>query len=267
MEYGSNIRKPAVAGSFYPADNPGLTLMLQTFFKKTKRIVSNKEKIKAIMVPHAGYIYSGQTAAWGYGQLAKEFNNPDFILIGPSHQAFFPGLAADFLDFWETPLGRIKQEATVDPSINIFSDKRPHLVEHCLEVQLPFIQFLYGNKINHIGAYLTGYQLEHNKTADFFLKHYFKSLFIISSDLSHYLPQNEASLKDKKTIRAILNLDQNYFAKQENTACGQEGILVLLAMAKRKKWQRRLVFYDTSGRVSGDQSAVVGYCSIIFYEI
>lgn len=261
MANGVEIRPPAVAGTFYPGDKKGLSETIEQFFSNTKR--SSDKKIRALIIPHAGYIYSGQTAAWGYRQLGEKEKN-HFVLIGPSHSYYFPGLAASATKYWETPLGRIKQVSRPDDKKNILSNDSSHLHEHCLEVQLPFLQYLYHDF--SISAFLTGAEIDYNSASNFFLANYPQSTFIISSDLSHYLSEKEAREKDKKTIGALLKIDLDYFKKEENTACGKEGILIGLTMAKRMGWRGKLIYYDTSATASKDTGAVVGYAAIGFYD-
>jgi AmmeMemoRadiSam system protein B len=258
----NKTRKPAVAGSFYPENKGELLLLLKSFFDETKQVSLDK-KIQALIVPHAGYVYSGHTAAWGYRQLPPKLNKPHFVLIGPSHSYYFTGLVSSADGNWETPLGKIScQKATeVGKEINI--NDEPHLTEHSLEVQLPFLQSLYDQF--SISAFLTGDQINYSDAAQYFLKNYSSSIFIISSDLSHYLPESEARKKDKKTIEEILKLKTEYLLSVDNAACGSRGILILLEMAKIKKWQPKLFYNDTSATCSGDISKVVGYASIGFY--
>jgi AmmeMemoRadiSam system protein B len=247
----SGIRPPSFAGTFYPADKNELQTTLSNFFQNSQKIIPPGKNIKALIVPHAGFLYSGQTAAWGYRQLSQ---NRHFVLIGPSHRF---ELAASSARFWQTPLGRVKHlpaSPINDPA---------HLPEHCLEVQLPFLQSLYPQL--SVTCFLTSVPPNLPKTASWLSAQYPKSTFIISSDLSHYLPQSQAAKKDQNTIQAILNLDSQYFLHEENTACGMIGILLLMHLAKLQKWQSQLVCYDTSATASGDPAAVVGYAAIAFY--
>jgi len=265
MASGTNIRKPFFSGSFYPAEKKELSSILEDFFGKTKEI-KNLKKIKALIVPHAGYVYSGQTAAWGYRQLSVNEKNYHYILVGPSHQSYFAGLVNSPDSLWETPLGEVNCRQIKKPDKEITINEKPHLNEHCLEVQLPFLQYINSNnKQLNISSFLTGSQVDAKKSTDYFLENYPDSFYIFSSDLSHYLPKGEARSKDKKTIEAVLKGDNRYFETEENTACGMTGILILLEMAKRQKWQGILLNYDTSATFSGDTSGVVGYAAIGFY--
>lgn len=260
MESGIRIRKPAFSGSFYPESPEELTFLLDKFFENTKRFV--KGDIKALIVPHAGYIYSGQTAAFGFKQL-KVGSGKHFILIGPSHHFSFNTLVLDNNNHWETPFGKVEHSIPKIKDREIIIDSQPHIQEHCLEVEIPFLQYLF--KDFSISCLLTGYGIDIKKTTKCLLETFSGSTFIISSDLSHYLPHSLAEKTDKKTIEKILDLEEEYFLNEENVACGAIGIAILLEMAKTKKWKGELIKYDTSATASHDKSAVVGYASIAFH--
>ncbi len=253
MAFGSNPpaggRPPVVAGSFYPATRGKSIKLLKKFFNNSKKIVD--KKVKALIVPHAGWIYSGQTAAWGYQQISGS-KQKHFVLLGPAHHEFFSGLAGSSLETWLTPLGAVTQE----PFLRVAANDPAHEGEHCLEVQLPFLQYLFQDF--QISCLLTGSETKLVLPED--------SLLIVSSDLSHYLPQDLAEEYDQKTIQAILTGNRKFLLENEDCACGRTGILMLMQLAKASNWQAKLVCYDTSATASGDNSRVVGYASIVFYE-
>lgn len=257
------IRQPKVAGSFYPDNKEDLILMLKKLFEPTRKLIKN-QRTKALIVPHAGYIYSGQTAAWGYAQLGRQIKTPKFVLIGPSHGFLFDGLACSDSGFWLTHLGKVKHLPLLKDAKDFIRDDRPHLEEHSLEVQLPFLQYLYQNF--SLSCFLTSGKVRLEKVARYFLQNYPRAIFITSSDLSHFLTEGEARKKDRKTIEAILRLDFNYFYRGENLACGALGITILMTMAKITGWQRKLVYYDTSFTASRKKDRVVSYASIAFYQ-
>lgn len=259
-----NIRQSAVAGSFYPQEKNELKLLLEKFFKNTKRIEESKN-IRALIVPHAGLVYSGQTAAWGYNQLPKKQKSQHFVLIGPSHSFYFQGMRSSSSSFWITPFGQVKQQMLKVRNRQIKDDETVHANEHCLEVQLPFLQYLYHSSF-FISSFLTGINIDFEDAQNYFIKNFPTSIFIISSDLSHYLPMIIAEKKDKKTLEAILHQDENYLFYEENIACGLAGISLLLKIAQKKRWKSKLVYYDTSDTASKDESTVVGYASLAFYE-
>jgi len=260
MEFGLKTRQPAVAGSFYPADPRELTSQLDSFFQKTKKIVLYQQ-IKALIVPHAGYLYSGQTAAWGYRQLPQNLKNPHFVLIGPSHYFPLHGVTSSAASAWKTPLGTVPHiPASVKKTV--FLNEDVHLPEHSLEVQLPFLQHLFPHF--SLTCLLTGEQHDSQKLADYFLTQYPSARFIVSSDLSHYLSRQEAERQDQRTIEAILACDNYFIEHQEDCACGRWGIATICAMARAENWERRLIFSDTSATASGDTQRVVGYAAIAF---
>lgn len=262
MESGNDVRLPTVAGTFYTDDRKELIKQLEEFFGHTRRIIRNK-KIKALIVPHAGYIYSGLTASWGYKQLFQNSNNNHFVLIGPSHHYHFEGIVASQSKTWQTPLGLIQH---ISPKTNkgISVGNLQHAIEHSLEVQLPFLQYLYEDF--SITSFLTGYSVNFEDAALYLINNFSNSIHIISTDLSHYLPDSIARGTDKKTIGAILKSDFNYFLENDNIACGITGINIILTVAQKKGWKSKLVYYDTSATESKDTSAVVGYAAICFYE-
>lgn len=271
MASGNNLpiegRKLVVSGSFYPSDPEELSTLLDNYFCKTKQKLEGKN-IKALIVPHAGYIYSGQTAAWGYKQLAIDNfqligkTKPHFVLIGPSHNFYFEHVVSNNFDYWETPIGNVQHSVLDNRDIPIYNEA--FIPEHCLEVQLPFLQHLVNNFF--ISCFLTGTAVNYKNTAEILINTYSSSIFIISSDLSHYLPQHQAQDIDNKTIDAIESRNIHYFQSNENVACGSGGISILLELAQIKKWKSTCVFYDTSATSSGDTSGVVGYAAVAFYE-
>lgn len=262
MASGTDIRSPAVAGMFYPQDKEELQQTLKRFFERVGALPRHKT-LKALIVPHAGYVFSGQTAAWGYCQVPRE-RGQHFVLIGPSHHFSFTGLAASEKTYWETPLGEIKhiKPRGLIPDVRI--DDRPHLVEHSLEVQVPFLAYRCPSPT--ISSFLTGLAVNEGRVALYLEREYPSSVFIVSSDLSHYLPQEGAQKRDRATIDAILGLNQRYFLGNNNVACGAVGIRILLSLAQKENWRGKLLFYDTSATASGDARAVVGYASIGFYK-
>lgn len=269
-----SIRLPAVSGAFYPSGKKDLEDAVHCFIEEAKKISPNnslpKTRLKALIVPHAGYIYSGIVAASGFNLLTKQnLKSPKIILLGPSHNIYFQGFASSSSKYWETPLGNVKLENAL---INRIVSEHPEIFsisdeaqsgEHSLEVELPFLQETL--KEFSIIPFLTGegdpesYALaikKFEKEIDF---------IIVSSDLSHYFQYNTAAKIDKSTIDSIKNFD---FEKTENKgeACGKQGILTLMYLAKKNNWKPYLVAYKNSGDTAGDKDAVVGYCCFAFYE-
>lgn len=255
-------RNSVVAGSFYPGDPKELRVMLEGFFRWTKKLPQSN-KLKALIVPHAGYVYSGQTAAWGYRQIIKRVKQ-HLVLVGPSHHFPFAGLAGSTASAWMTPLGKVTQRPPpAEPGLVVLNDEI-HAPEHNLEVQLPFLQ--YHLKDFSISCFLTGTSVNAEQATSYLLAHFSKSFFVFSSDLSHYLPDNQARTTDRATIEAILTGDTKFLCSQENLACGLVGILVLLTMAKEENWKAKLITYTTSAAAFGQKAEVVGYASIGFFK-
>lgn len=237
--YFEKIRKPAVAGSFYPVDKKTLEEKLDLFLKIQKKLkIEGKPRI--LIVPPAGIDYSGQTAAWGFVQIEGE----DFekvILLGASHQHWFSYGALDEVCFWQTPLGK----AAVDGKFvsflvdgeKIVKDSFPFAGEHCLEMELVFFQKVLKNfkiipvlvsEVDESLAYYLAKKLSNNFDE--------KTLLVVSSDLSHYPPYNLAKIADGQTIEGILTGKKKVFVEKigqveskgyfdlETAACGQKAI-------------------------------------------
>lgn len=243
------IRKPSFAGSFYPEDKDELKNQIINFLNQAKKA---DFKPKALIVPHAGYIYSGQTAAYAYKLLN---NQKKIILLGPCHNASH-GLLSDTSDYWETPLGKTK---LFHPDIRSELSPKLHKIEHSLEVQLPFLQCTL--KEFEICPILIA-----NTDLNFVSKEIESipnDLIIVSSDLSHYHPLLEAKVQDEHSINYILKKDV-VDLEEKGEACGSHAISVLLKIAKRKNWEPVLLNYSTSFNTSKDKESVVGYAAIGF---
>lgn len=264
MESGNNLetRQPAVAGLFYPDDSFELKKMVEKFLNKaTLEKNIDIEKIKALIVPHAGYIYSGPTAAVAYRYLSTIKNKSEkIILIGPSHQIPIDTFVFTNLKYWLTPLGKVE---LLPPPKNCTINNLAFEYEHSLEVQLPFLQkILPSFKILPI---LINEINKSEKLAQFLLSIIDpQTIIIVSSDLSHYYPLEMAEKIDNETHQAILSLDVQKIKNIE--ACGQAGILTLAFIAKEKQWEPHLTSYQTSFEESKDANSVVGYGSYIFIE-
>lgn len=257
------VRKPQFAGLFYPEEAQVLRQMIEEFLNRAV-FKKPKKNPKALIAPHAGYLYSGPVAAYAYKTI-KGLNFEKIILLGPSHHFAFNGLLAADFKIWQTPLGEL-ESLTID-SLPIFkkeisSSSEIHLTEHCLEVQLPFLQVVI-NKPKILPLLTSQNEIKKSvKILDKIIDP--NTLLIVSSDLSHYYPYQTAQQLDKVTIDAILDQDLSRF-KEYGEACGKKAIEILLALSKVKKWEPNLLCYLNSGDTSGDKNQVVGYTSIVFY--
>ncbi|MBI4810094.1 MAG: AmmeMemoRadiSam system protein B [Ignavibacteriales bacterium] len=275
-------RQPAVAGQFYPSNPTELKSTLKTLF--IKAIPSkNLQNVVAMIVPHAGYIFSGEVAASAFNQSDWNKNYENIFIIGSSHHVGFEGASIYSHGNFITPLGTVKVNAAPARKLlqqsNVFSDRTDaHVSEHSLEVQLPFLQYMMKKDFQIIPIVI-GTQSEKTckKIADA-LRPYLnsKNLFIISTDFSHYPSYDDAAKIDKVTADAIISnsfetllttLQSNEKKEIPNLAtslCGWTSVLTLLSMTdSNPNITFNLVQYKNSGDAEvGDKNRVVGYYAI-----
>lgn len=234
-----------MSSDWYSQDKKELNNNLESFLKIKSK---SKKKINGIIVPHAGYAYSGKIAGIAYSSL----KNKDLaIIIAPSHYFPLSNIVSHDEKTWKTPLGPIE---ILDNNFQ----KRDIKKEHAIDNQIPFIQKLGFKKILPIMVGEITPQ-EAKAIAQKLAK--LKGIFIISSDLSHFLPYQEAVDQDRRTINAIKELDSKKLLSIENSACGIFPLLIFIELAKLKKWKPHLIKYTTSGEITKDKSQVVGYSS------
>ncbi|MDD5163535.1 MAG: AmmeMemoRadiSam system protein B [Candidatus ainarchaeum sp.] len=264
-----NIREPAVKGIFYPAKKEALEKQLTDFFKKTGK---SGKKSFAIIAPHAGYQYSGQTAAIAFSELQKA---ETIILLGPNHTGLGKQIAISEADYWETPLGKIRVDSELRKKLlqklGIEADDSAHIQEHSIEVQLPFIQFLFP-EAKILPICIMENRLEELKKLGNALAEICsekKSSIVASSDFSHFLPLENAMEKDLKAIEFIKKIDVEGFYKEVEeknlSICGFCPITATMQYCRKKKLKKAsLLKYDSSATATGDKSKVVGYAAIKF---
>ena len=275
-------RAYAVAGSFYSKDKNELSSELRKLFKNSKTF--DTKNVNAIIVPHAGYIYSAPTAVTAYNTLHKKYKN--IFLIGSSHHVNINGASIYNIGNYKTPLGEIKinQEivSNLKNNFELFTyDVKAHNKEHTLEVQLPFLQTLYGDELNIVPIVIATSNLSTIQKISKILEPYFneENLFVISSDLSHYPNYKNAKIVDTKTLNAILTNNTRVFlntlAKNEKSsiknlqtsACGWSSILTLMYLTQNSDYKYELLDYKNSGDSKyGDKNRVVGYGAIRIYK-
>ena len=268
------IRKPAVAGQFYPSSQDALKKQIASFIDNTATI--NKIDAIACMLPHAGYMYSGQVAA----KTVSEVNIKDkIILLGPNHT----GLGAQFSimseGIWQTPLGQIQIDNKLAAMIlkesqYLQDDVLAHTYEHSLEVELPFLQY-FKSDFQIVPIALLSDELEALKAIGKEIAAGIKklglerqTLIIASSDMTHYEPQTQAQKKDKEAIAAISELNEDSLMERIQrlniSMCGYAPAVVMLCAAKLLgAKQGKLIKYQTSGDITGDYDAVVGYAGMV----
>ena len=257
----SSTINSVVAGSFYPADRKVLEKMLADFFKLASKYAALPTP-KAIIAPHAGYIYSGPIAASAYACLKNVAGKiKQVVILAPSHRYYFTGIAATGADIYETPLGQIQiDKATSEKLVASFPQvsfvENAFSTEHSLEVHLPFLQTVLSDfKLLPLIVGQTSVieiaEVIENLWDDE------KTLIIVSSDLSHYHDYETAKKLDSITANAICRLDENKITGEN--ACGYLPIRGLLAVAKKENLQVKIVDLRNSGDTSGEKDAVVGY--------
>ncbi len=251
------IRQPLFAGTFYPGNRNELENMIVGFLNNAKKQCD----AKAIIVPHAGYVYSGQVAAHGFRQLAKAKNA--FILAANHTHAAYQGASVPGYTHYKTPLGNIKVSGITKKLIDkgLFSVDEAHS-SHVEEVELPFIQRL--NIANEITPIMTcGLEKEEAiALANLIDKYLDDSIIVVSMDLSHFHPYEEAIKLDRQSINAILDSDTNKIYRCE--VDGPELPAILIHLAKKHGWTAKLLDYKNSGDTAGSRNSVVGYAAIAF---
>lgn len=251
------IRHPAVAGQFYPSSARELQEMVQRFLTNAKDTACFP---KAIISPHAGYIYSGATAAAAYKTLLPRRDQiTRVVLLGPSHRVAFSGVAAPIHESFETPLGHIPvDQASIQKALSLpFVEQREdaHHLEHSLEVQLPFLQSVLENF--EIAPFVIGDASPKDvATLLELLWGSDETLIVVSSDLSHYHPYQCAQIIDASTSHEIERLNPTLGGEQ---ACGCKPINGLLTAAKTHKLKVTTLDICNSGDTAGSKDGVVGY--------
>jgi MEMO1 family protein len=257
-------RPAAVAGMFYPGNPAQLRQDIDDYLGQTR--IVNPQPPKAIIVPHAGYIYSGPVAASAYINLRPLHQQiKKVVLLGPAHRVPFHGLAATSAEFFLTPLGKIKIDRAAIASIThlpqVITLDEAHEQEHSLEVQLPFLQVL-----------LDDFQLIPLVVGDASKKEVAEvlnllwggdeTLIVISSDLSHYNSYSTAQQMDRATSIAIEKLQPEHI--HYDMACGRNPVNGLLEVARLKHLHAKTLDLRNSGDTAGDKSRVVGYGAYVF---
>lgn len=262
------IRQPAAAGTFYPGQKQVLANDVRTLLD-TARLNQSETGIspKAIIVPHAGYIYSGPTAAAAYVRLAAAHETiKRVVLLGPVHYVPVRGLALPGVSAFKTPLGEIQIDFSAIASIEnlpqVVESYAAHAQEHSLEVQLPFLQSVLDDFQLVPLAVGDATPAEVAEVLDI-LWDGPETLIVISSDLSHFLPYQTAQAVDAETVQTILNLRETLSHEQ---ACGGTPVNGLLLAAKQHHLQPLLLDLRNSGDTAGDKNRVVGYSSFAFNE-
>jgi len=271
----SSIRKPAVAGTFYPREKVQLQNEIKLMLDLAKSDFDISKRIFGLIVPHAGYIYSGKTAAAAYN-LIKGKSISTVIILSPSHREYFPGICVFNGDAYETPLGTVKineeiRAKLLENSKSIFAGSNGHKAEHAIEVHIPFLQIVLGEFTlvpitigDQSKNYLDELAEKISEISDGGI------LIIASTDLSHFYTHDEAEQLDSKIEKYIADYDPDGLQKALDEgkceACGGGAVVALLKAAKKENFNNvKILSRTNSGDVTGDFSEVVGYLSAAIY--
>ena len=267
------VRNPAVAGQFYPDKREELSLEIE---RLTGRVPAKKEDALGLLLPHAGYAYSGAVAA---STLAAVNPRPTYIIVGPNHTGLGQPFSISTSDYWKTPLGDVKIDGKLTDRILkdcelIRKDEFAHIHEHSIEVQLPFLQKFCG-AFTFVPIVVAQAGIDIYQKIGLSLARSIKELgmdkavsIIASSDMTHYETQKSARDKDSRALEAIVKLDETALVERvrelDISMCGFAPAAIMIAAVKVLGAKKaRVIKYQTSGDVTGDNSSVVGYAGVI----
>lgn len=279
------IRRPHFASQFYAGDAETLRAQISSCFlhqlgpKKLPQVNFDvhPRSIVGLICPHAGYMYSGPVAASAFYELALDGKPDTVVILGPNHTGYGSALALMCEGVWRTPLGDVEIDSGLADKILhetslVDADELAHRYEHSIEVQLPFLQFLYGNKFKIVpicfqlqdydSAVEVGMALTEALAAT-------NTVVIASSDMTHYEPAKTAAAKDQAALKAVTDMDAKRFYEivesQNITACGFMPITSLITYANGvDAKEAKILSYHNSGDITGDHSSVVGYAAVSF---
>ncbi|MCS7095343.1 MAG: AmmeMemoRadiSam system protein B [Thaumarchaeota archaeon] len=278
-------RRPAVASFFYSGTKQSLLEEIRRCFlsphgpgELPERPMTSGEPVPVLISPHAGYMYSGPVAAHGYLELSKKKRPKTVVVVGPNHYGIGTDVSLYPGGYWSTPLGDIEIDrelvGRLASSSDIFSlDELSHKEEHSIEVQVPFVQFVFGENIKFVPICMLDQSreaaLEVGRALAAVIESPEEFAVIASSDFTHYEPHEEATRRDMAVISRILELDVDGFYStmktEYATLCGYGPIAAIIHYSRLKSYTKsKLLKYATSGDTGGDRSSVVGYASISF---
>jgi len=277
------LRKPAVAGTFYAGSKDSLEEQIRECFlhplgpgNVPKPTEKGEGKIIGLVSPHAGYVYSGPVAAWGFARVIERENPAIIVILGPNHRGFGCPVAVMSKGEWETPLGRVSIDegfatelVRVCPLIE--EDEKAHQREHSIEVQIPFLQYGFNGHFKIVPICLADQtinsSIEVGEAIFDVAKDKSDVLLIASTDFTHYQSQKVAQKEDKEILDAILSGNPENLGKVLSSGsysmCGYGPVMaVLKAASDLGEAKVKLLKYATSGDITGDYSTVVGYASL-----
>lgn len=278
------VRRPTQAGAFYEGTPESLKRQIRNCFTHKlgpgtlpKVDKTGPRRVLGLICPHAGYMFSGPVAAHSYYKLALD-GKPDIVVIlGPNHSGYGSGLAVMSEGFWRTPLGDVEIDREtanqiVRESRIVDVDDSAHSFEHSIEVQLPFLQYLYGSEFKIVPVCFLMQDISSAREVGQAVAKVLaekNAVIIASSDMTHYEPQERAQRKDREALEAVEAMDEarlySTIEAQRISACGYGPIAALITAAKiLGAKEAKLLCYKTSGDVIGDYSSVVGYAAVCF---
>jgi len=280
----AKVRQPCQAGAFYEGTAESLRRQIRNCFlhelgpRKLPDVAkSDLRNIMGLVCPHAGYAFSGPVAAHAYYKLALDGKPDVVVILGPNHTGYGSPLAVMSEGFWRTPLGDVEIDTEIANKIVRESrivdvDESAHRFEHSIEVQLPFLQYLYGSQFKIVPICFLMQDLDSVKEVGRAVSSVLmgkNAVVIASSDMTHYEPQERALENDMMAIRTIESMNEDMFystvEKRGISACGYGPIAGLITAAKTMgAKEAKLLCYKTSGDVIGDYSSVVGYAAMYF---
>ncbi|MEM3699388.1 MAG: AmmeMemoRadiSam system protein B [Candidatus Bathyarchaeia archaeon] len=280
----AKIRRPCQAGAFYEGTTESLKRQIENCFlhefgpgKIPEVAEAGPRKIIGLVCPHAGYMFSGPVATHAYYQLALD-GKPDIVVVfGPNHTGYGSALAVMDEGVWRTPLGDVEVDGEtakqiVRESRIVDVDESAHRLEHSIEVQLPFLQYLYGSQFKIVPICFLMQDLSSARDVGKAVAKVLaekNAVIIASSDMTHYEPRERAAKKDRLALEAVEAMDEAKFystVEAHNiSACGYGPIASLITAAKiLGAKEAKVLCYKTSGDIIGDYSSVVGYAAVCF---
>jgi MEMO1 family protein len=277
----THTRPPAFAGTFYAAKREEVRAQVEGCFTHRlgpgaipAAVDHGPRRLIGLIAPHAGYAYSGPIAAHAYAALAADGRPEVVILIGPNHQGFGPTVSISQADHWQTPLGSVRVDRTMADAIGASlpepsGAEEAHQAEHSLEVQLPFLQYLYGSEVPIVPIVMADQSSDVAQDLGLAIANAVEgrdAVIIASTDLAHYEAQRVAVQLDQLALEAMRQMEPEQLlqvARQHVTMCGPGAVAALLvASLIRGLRQVTLLRHATSGDVSGDLRHVVGYAAL-----
>ena len=277
------VRRPAVAGQFYPADSNELSALIDQCYVhplgpgKPPPAPRAEADIAAVVCPHAGYVYSGPVAAHSFLHVSSLPDPELIVVVAPNHYGIGSGVSTFKEGEWETPLGKMKVDSEAAKELVsleeiVAFDPGAHRLEHSLEVQLPFLQRIYGDSVSFLPISLIFQDIDTARALSAALSKLLKgrrAVLVASSDLTHYEAADVAKRKDMALLRCVLKGDlEGFYSTLERlnvTSCGFGAIATVMEASRSLGLSKpELLKYATSGDTTGDNLQVVGYGALRF---